>query len=244
MTAALEIDQQAAVDALNAHFAEAQKLFMVQLDWPHALLRILATSPIDLQMRAPCCAKEPEMAAWLQDVRAEDVLYDVGANVGAYSLIAASQGAQVYAFEPVAVNYLAANRNVLINGLGQKVTVLPFALGEGRGLLRFESEAEGQSGTNARVGPLGQWAPTLTMDSVVTAFVLEPPTLLKVDVEGMELRVLEGAKALLPGVRGAMIECVEKNEAEVIACVSRAGLHLVARHPRLASGIANLQFSR
>lgn len=245
MTIAPPADVQQMMEQLAIHLNEMQRVFMIQLDWPRSEIKIVANSVIDVQMRAPCCKKEPETAQWLEEeCRVGEVLYDVGANVAAYSLIAASLGCEVYAFEPVAVNYLAANRNVLINGMTDKVTVLPFALADGRGLLRFRSEAESTSGTNARRDAVGQTAPVMTMDSAQAAFALAAPTLLKCDVEGMERAVLAGASVSLGGVRSALIECSDESEGEVVECLKAVGLHLTGRHPRLASGISNLRFSR
>ena len=60
-----------------------------------------------------------------------DVFYDIGANVGAYSLIAAratANRARILAFEPVPSSFLDLSRNVALNACADSVVALPFAL--------------------------------------------------------------------------------------------------------------------
>lgn len=66
--------------------------------------------------------KEPETIEWIDDFQEGDVFWDVGANVGVYTLYAATtHKLQVLAFEPSASNYLLLNRNVEINKLSDRV---------------------------------------------------------------------------------------------------------------------------
>src|SRR5687768_1401308 len=75
-----------------------------RLDYEKANLELFVESPTELHARLSSCAKEPETIAWLeQHLRDGDAFYDVGANVGAYSLVAAvnpREGVKVVAFEP------------------------------------------------------------------------------------------------------------------------------------------------
>ena len=65
--------------------------------------------------------EEPETLRWLDELDVDDVLWDVGANVGMYSLYAGKfRGCRVVAFEPEAQNYALLVDNFALNGLGDR----------------------------------------------------------------------------------------------------------------------------
>src|SRR5205085_611263 len=66
--------------------------------------------------------KEPDTIRWLNGISRDAVLWDVGANVGVFSLYAGLlRGASVVAFEPLAANFHVLSRNIQINGLEDRV---------------------------------------------------------------------------------------------------------------------------
>ena len=112
---------------------------------------------------------------------------DVGANVGAYSLRAASIGMKVYAFEPNPENVKVLKRNTEINRLS--IELLECALGSSEGNAKLSP-----NGALSRVSADGAVPVQVrTLDS----FDLPTVDLLKVDVEGYELEVLKGAAETL-----------------------------------------------
>jgi len=88
-------------------------------------------SEIEVFRAETYASKEPETLEWIERFfRSEDVIYDIGANVGLYSLFAAkhlNSRCKVYAFEPEALNYAKLNINIYINGLSG--TIVPCCLG-------------------------------------------------------------------------------------------------------------------
>src|SRR3990167_5131009 len=67
--------------------------------------------------------KEPSVYEWLQTLGPDDVLFDVGANIGVYTVFAAvCMGARVVAFEPEAQNFAALNLNLSLNDIGGRAT--------------------------------------------------------------------------------------------------------------------------
>src|SRR2546423_5415633 len=106
---------------------------MGRLDYDGAEILVGVTSRAEILSRLRPCAKEPWTVRWLErNLREGDVLYDVGANIGAYSLIADAlgRGARVVAIEPAYANYAALCDNVLLNGRGDRIVPLPVALAE------------------------------------------------------------------------------------------------------------------
>ena len=75
--------------------------------------------------------KEPETIEWMGEFAPDDILVDVGANVGMYTIWAAKvRGARVYAFEPESQNYALLNRNIVYNKLSDKVVAFCVALSD------------------------------------------------------------------------------------------------------------------
>ena len=81
--------------------------------------------------------REPDTLDWLQQhLRDGDALFDVGANIGQYSLFASLSmggGIEVSAFEPESLSFAQLNRNIVANGLNESVTAYPLALGDRTG---------------------------------------------------------------------------------------------------------------
>lgn len=191
-------------------------------------LYLMVTSDVESLMRLKSCRKEPETVAWLDATfKSGDVLYDVGANVGAYSLVAARIGGQlarVVAFEPGYRTFSNLVDNVNINGLEKSITPLPIALAEHTQLSSFtySSVSSGSaSHPGLQDGPTEpssdghrvQTVVAAALDDIVVVLHLPPPTHLKIDVDGTEISVLRGARAVLraPGLRFIMIEIDHRN---------------------------------
>jgi FkbM family methyltransferase len=124
-----------------------------------------------------------------------DVVYDVGANAGIYSLNASFQvgnSGWVYAFEPLERNLNYLRQHLALNNL-QNCTVLETAICNTEGTLAF-SAADRQP-SMGRLSPSGEIAvPSTTLDICVYGEQrLRPPNVLKIDVEGAEFEVLSGA---------------------------------------------------
>lgn len=90
-------------------------------------LTFLCDDPIEVWRAETILEKEPGTIRWLDRIQPGDVFYDVGANIGVYSLYAAKRGAKVYAFEPHALNALHLARNATMNGLD--ITVVQAVIG-------------------------------------------------------------------------------------------------------------------
>lgn len=178
--------------------------------------------------------------AWFEErLREGDVLYDIGANVGVYSLLAvkAAPGPiSVLAFEPAAANYAALCENLVLNSAESLITPLPLVLGEstrtgvfalsdliaGSGLHHLEGDTPGASRQPVLV---------FALDDLLKQFSLSPPTLLKLDVDGSEAAVLAGARRTLadPALRSVIVEVEEELSEPVQRELAAAGLQLVAR---------------
>lgn len=140
----------------------------------------------------------PEMAFALHFLRPGDLFVDVGANIGSYTVLAAAAaGADCIAFEPSAEAYKWLLLNIALNDIADHVEPRLEAVGGKRGVVAFTS---GQDTLNGVVRPGQETSastrsvPITTLDSALDG---RCPIMLKVDVEGYETEVLNGATALL-----------------------------------------------
>lgn len=125
------------------------------------------------------------------------VVYDIGANVGFYTLLSSvlvgDQG-RVYAFEPVPRNVRYLRQHIRLNHL-HNVEVLELAVGESAGEASFDDTLGHSVGRLSTAGRL--CVEVATLDGLMAADVLQPPHVLKIDVEGAEAAVLTGALGVL-----------------------------------------------
>jgi FkbM family methyltransferase len=166
---------------------------------------------------------EPQVEkAYLDLLSPGDVVYDVGANIGWYSLLAAravGPSGSVMAFEPSLENAVLAQRNAVVNGLAN-ITVVPAALTDEEGWMTFiqkgslegrlekdDSEEQARRKANRRiVGVSGRTlVPITTLDSWLARTGRPAPTLVKIDVEGAEVGVLRGMEQTLRNMRPMLI---------------------------------------
>ncbi len=209
------------------------------LDYPGASIRLHVQSAAVVRLRLRAFEKEPWTVEWLErQLRPGDAFYDVGANVGVYSLIAASicPDARIVAIEPAPANYEALCRNLVLNGAADAVIPVPVALAETTHLAALEI-ADPAAGAAEHVldGPGASAGRTAvlaySLDDLVESLRLPQPTLLKIDVDGGEDAVLAGAAATLrdPRLRSLMLEVDHVTTEPVLAVLGRSGFTIVRR---------------
>ena len=231
---------QEAYRRLKVRRALAQKV--VRIDHPTLDVRIHVPNEATARLRVDSVAKEPWTVAWLErSIRPGDVVWDVGANVGVYALLAArllGDAGTVVAVEPGYANFAALCENVVLNGLEARVVPLPLVLGDASRTATLDySDLRAGSALHALEGTGTAAAyrqPVLvhTLDQVVGGFGVDAPTLLKLDVDGGEVGVLAGARETLERseLRSVLVEIETELGDAVLAALAAAGLELVEEH--------------
>lgn len=139
----------------------------------------------------------PEMGFVLHFLRDEDLFVDVGANVGSYTVLAcAAVGARGVAFEPIPGTYARLIENVRLNGLDDKVLCVNQGVGARPGAMAFSSDCDTTNHALA-AGEQRDGSVTVQLTSLDIALRGMSPSLIKIDVEGYESQVLEGAQQIL-----------------------------------------------
>jgi len=139
----------------------------------------------------------PDMGFLLHVLRDDDLFIDVGANVGSYTILACSAiGASAYAFEPIPNTYKRLIENMRLNHLENRVKCLNIGVGSEQARIVFTSNMDT---TNHALASGEQSDNTITIEVSTLDNVLsgESPAVIKIDVEGYETPVLEGASEIL-----------------------------------------------
>lgn len=139
----------------------------------------------------------PEMAFLMHFLRPDDLYVDVGANVGSYVILACAVArARGVAFEPVPSTFDRLRANVELNKLATTVRMFNKGVGRELGRLRFTAR-EGATNHVLASGEEGGASVSVEVVTLDSALECEEPAFLKIDVEGFETHVIEGARAVL-----------------------------------------------
>jgi FkbM family methyltransferase len=163
--------------------------------------------------------REPETRKWIEQINvgAETVLWDIGANVGSFSIFAAKRGISVVAVEPMPQNLHLLTENIALNGVMDNCLVLPIPLSRSTRpntmwLTSGEfGSANHQFGLPTRDGEpilptLGFRATGTTVDDAVAKLGLPAPTHLKIDVDGIDDEIIYGSEQSLANITGICCE--------------------------------------
>ena len=175
--------------------------------------------------------KEPETLEWIDRMKQGAVLWDVGANVGTYTVYAAvARQAKVVAFEPSVFNLEFLARNINNNDIVDLVTLVPVPLSDCTKINEMRLSSSGWGGALSTFGetydgngdPLvqifGYQMPGLTMDDAKRLFSLSQPDFIKIDVDGIEALILAGGEEVLAGARSVLIEINDDFESQAVTC--------------------------
>ncbi|HEY0221117.1 MAG TPA: FkbM family methyltransferase [Candidatus Paceibacterota bacterium] len=172
--------------------------------------------------------KEPNTIKWLKDsIKSGDILYDIGANIGLYSIFPAifEPKCKVFSFEPESLNFAKLNKNIFLNKLSSRVKAYPIAFTDSIKLDNFFinkfSVGNALHSFGRNINNMGkefkpehiQGVMGLTLDYLVFDLGLEFPNYIKIDVDGIEKDIVSGGKKVFsdPRVNGVLVE-ISKDE--------------------------------
>jgi len=166
--------------------------------------------------------KEPETLEWIDQIPKENILWDIGANVGLYTIYAAKKDIRVYSFEPSVFNLELLARNIFINKVVGLVTIIPLPLSGqlvessmkmtttmwGGALSTFE---KGYGHDGETIKDVFEF-PTIgfSMIDAVELLKIRQPDYIKMDVDGIEHIILAGGIPILKSVKSILIEINDK----------------------------------
>jgi FkbM family methyltransferase len=186
--------------------------------------------------------KEPETLEWIDSIPEGSVLWDVGANIGLYSVYAAKRKyCEVWAFEPSVFNLELLARNIFLNNLTNKVFIVPLALSDSLGASQLRMTSTEWGGACSTFGRDFSWDGLpiqqvfefqtlgLSMWDAIQRLGIPQPDYIKMDVDGIEHLILKGGLRVLQSIKGILIEVndgfLEQSE-QCQSCLTQAGLVL------------------
>lgn len=195
-----------------------------QADTPGGSVSFYCPSTYALYYPRVILSDDPLARHWIGTFAPDDVLWDIGANVGMFALYAArTAGVRVLAFEPGAANHWVLNRNVEINGLHDRVSAYALAFSDESALQTFHMSNSDPGAVfhvfGAPEGDFGyevtyatsQAAIGFTIDDFVRGFAPPLPTHIKLDVDNYEARILSGGRDTISDerVKSVFVETAE-----------------------------------
>lgn len=137
-----------------------------------------------------------DMGFLLHFLRTDDLFVDIGANVGAYTILASSEiKASTIAIEPIPSTFNYLMDNIYINQIHDKVDALNIGLGAQKGSIAFTNSLDCLNHVATPIEKDTIEVPIYTLDSILSS--TRQPILIKIDVEGFETEVLNGANNTL-----------------------------------------------
>lgn len=170
-------------------------------------LMFRVSSAVEITRVDSMAREEAFVERMLHCLKEDDVCWDVGANIGVATLLlaASGHGVRVHAFEPEPRNVGRLRENVSLNGLEDSVSIYELALASESGTVPLRIQGVVGTGTHSILSD-GHEGDAVDVAAVRADDLrgAPAPDLLKIDVEGAEMRVLRGAEGLLR--RGAVRE--------------------------------------
>ena len=210
------------------------------LDFRQLLIREIQIEDGDVSYRFSCetvrefyrClklfSKEPGTSEWIiKSLHSGDVFYDIGANIGVYSILAASRTGntgRVYAFEPHGANFARLVDNIRVNNLQKVIVPCNFALHNQEGFFNFKYASSAAGTSNSQLSEEGNVSQSnkeaqvaelkyaITIDGLIERDELKAPTHIKIDVDGNEYLILQGMSHLLTSADRPISLQIEMND--------------------------------
>jgi FkbM family methyltransferase len=190
--------------------------------------------------------KEPDTIEWIDSFEPKSLFYDIGANIGLYSIYAAKNNIKVFSFEPEAQNYNELNNNIFLNKLSNKISTYNLAFSNSNKLDNLYIPDYKQGSALSNVGKAIDWNKkefkpeykqsviVASIDSFIEYYQLKVPNYIKIDVDGLEARIIEGGTKTLSDekFKSLLIELNEEldEDMKIINYLNGLGLKFSSKY--------------
>ena len=179
-------------------------------------------------------SKEPETINWINGFDKKTVFFDIGANIGIYSLYSAIVKQNlVYAFEPHAASYKNLLESINLNKL-QNCNAHCIAMGDKLALSSINIKNMHEGVPNNIVGKkaeLYHGCTEFSLNFLVSKKMLPQPDHIKIDVDGYEDKVIEGSMEVFRNTKSILLEISNKN-INYVDMIEALGFKVESKHKR------------
>lgn len=214
-------------------------------------IKIACPNLLNLWRAETYLTKEPDMIEWMDTFDQNTILLDIGANIGLYSVYAAKKGVKrVISIEPESQNYGLLNRNVYLNKLSHKILALNIGMSDHDGIETLFIPVFQAGGALNNMGEsinfkkekfdsdFQQSVLSFSIDSFLRTHSELFPTHLKIDVDGIERKIIDGAENTLKDSRLKEL-IIELNtnlqeDMEILEILKASGFEMKSRYNAFA----------
>jgi len=192
-------------------------------------IKFVVPNALTLYRAKTLYSKEVETIEWINNFQKDDTFWDIGANVGIYSIYAAHKTkCNVVSFEPSTLNLKCLTRNISLNNLQNLIKVFPIALTKHpKSFLELTESSNSDGGSHNTFGEnydssgdkiidakCSYFTYGDSIDSIIESGTLSVPDYIKIDVDGIEHFIIEGGLNTLKNknVKEILIEISENFE--------------------------------
>ena len=179
-------------------------------------------------------SKEPETIKWINSFEKDSVFFDVGANIGIYTLYSAVMRENtVYSFEPHSASYKNLLDSINLNKL-EKCHAYCVALSNQISLSNINVKNMHEGVADNKVGQRGDYYHGCTemhLDYLVGKSILPQPDYIKIDVDGFEDKVIKGGLSTIQKCRSILVE-IDNEHIGMVQKIKELGLVLKSQHKR------------
>lgn len=211
-------------------------------------IKFYCTSLKELNRAKSVLTKEPGTVNWIKkDIKEGEVFYDIGANIGVYSLIAAKivkEKGQVYSFEPHAFNFASLLKNISLNNLQSIISPMSISLNDETRFDKFYYKTliigSSNSQLSSNINSIGndfkpeitQLMPAYNIDYLIDNNIIKRPDHIKIDVDGIEINIIHGMKKLLKSnfVKSIQVEINLPIKNQVVNFMEECGYKVKEKH--------------
>ena len=208
--------------------------------------------------------QEPETIEWINNFEDNlNIFWDIGGNIGLYSIYSAlrHKNLQIFCFEPSTSNLRTLSRNISINNLQNRININQFALRDKKNIYQTMHEThfiEGHSMSTFSYNTDFEGKNLVpeqkyniygtSIDNLIEAKILKCPNYIKLDVDGIEHKILDGAKKTLMNndLKSILVEVNENFQDQhknIVKIMNENNFKLVSKNQNI-SDVQNTKFSK
>tara|TARA_B100001057_G_scaffold117896_1_gene116446 strand:- start:11559 stop:12419 length:861 start_codon:yes stop_codon:yes gene_type:complete len=189
--------------------------------------------------------KEPDTIDWIDNFKKNSIFWDVGSNIGLFSCYAArKRNCMVFSFEPSVFNLEILCKNINLNNLNEKITIMPLPISDAIKNSKFKLSSLVKGGAISTFGEKFTYDGTklnsifeyrttgISINEIIKYFNYPKPDYLKIDVDGIEHLILSGGGDNLREVKEILVEVDEKFDKQfnqVNDILNNSGFRLIKK---------------